>query len=187
MQSAHSSVRCFSLDVAGLSPCTVNVISHQKNTLFKTCWHYVDSRRPKRLTSQKEKKDPNSKQDSSKIAIVTMAQEIEDIEEKSRLLPMQSNLRIQPRKPRERRRLFFCGSLFFVLYQNGCRGFCYHETVFKEKRVTEKTKNAREIGDRYQRKSTSPALDHMSIAYFIFLDDGCGGLSGADSRRGIED
>ena len=30
MQSAHFSVRCFSLDVAGLSPCTVNVISHQK-------------------------------------------------------------------------------------------------------------------------------------------------------------
>ena len=30
MQSALFSVRCFSLDVAGLSPRTVNVISHQK-------------------------------------------------------------------------------------------------------------------------------------------------------------
>ena len=30
MQSAHFSVRSFSLDVAGLSPCTVNVIGHQK-------------------------------------------------------------------------------------------------------------------------------------------------------------
>ena len=30
MQNALSSVRCFSLDVAGLSPCTVKVISHQK-------------------------------------------------------------------------------------------------------------------------------------------------------------
>ena len=32
MQSALFSVRCFSLDVAGLSPCTVNVISHQKRS-----------------------------------------------------------------------------------------------------------------------------------------------------------
>ena len=31
MQSAHFSVRCVSLDVAGLSPCIVNVSSYQKN------------------------------------------------------------------------------------------------------------------------------------------------------------
>ena len=31
MQSAHFSVRCFSLDVAGGLPCIVNVTSHQKN------------------------------------------------------------------------------------------------------------------------------------------------------------
>ena len=52
---------------------------------------------------------------------------------------------------------------------------------------TEKTKYAPETGDPYHRKSTSPALDHLRIAYFIFIHDGCGGLSGAVSRRGSED
>ena len=32
MQSAHFSVRCFSLDVAGRLPCIVNVTCHQKST-----------------------------------------------------------------------------------------------------------------------------------------------------------
>ena len=81
---------------------------------------------------------------------------------------------------------------FFVLHQIGCSIFFTtrqfsKETSNKEKRKNEKTKYARETGHRFHRISTSPALDHMSIAYFIFLDDGCGGLSGAVSRRGIED
>ena len=33
MQSAHFSVRCFSLDVAGRLPCIVNVTSHQKKVV----------------------------------------------------------------------------------------------------------------------------------------------------------